>query len=457
MESSTVEIISDCFIKPISISEQSEKPVYFSPWDLLMISVNYIQKGLLFPLPKNQDFNMNTFLQDLKDSLSITLTHFHPLAARLITVKKQNPPSMVVFMSHENSPGARFIHAKVNVTIDDVLTPKDVPVIVQSFFDHHKAIDYDGHEVSLLSVQVTELKDGVFIGCSVNHMVVDGSSFWHFFNSWSEVFNSKGINGKYSGFAPISRPPVIERWTPPGCGPILTLPFSREDEYIDRPYTPLLRERIFHISSDSLAKLKAKVNSECNTTKISSLQSVSAVVWRCITRARLFSKDQETGCRLATNNRGRLSPPISQDYFGNCIQAIKKLATAGELLDQSVGWAARRLHEAVVNHGDKEIREYVDSWVKSPYVYKMNLFFDANGIQMGSSPRFNMYGNEFGLGKGLAVLSGYANKFDGKVTLYEGREGGGSMDLEVCMLPENMDRFESDEEFMSLVDEKKAI
>ena len=124
--------------------------------------------------------------------------------------------------------------------------------------------------------------------------------------------------GKYSGFAPVSRPPIIERWTPPGCGPIHTLPFTREDEYIDRPYTPLLRERIFHISADSLAKLKEKVNSECNTTKISSLQSLSAVVWRCITRARLFSKDQETGCRLATNNRGRLSPPLSQDYFGKC-------------------------------------------------------------------------------------------------------------------------------------------
>ena len=169
-----------------------------------MISFNYIQKGLLFPLPKNQDFDMNTFLQDLKESLSITLTHFHPLAARLSTVKKQNPPSLVVFMSHENSPGARFIHAKANATIDDVLKPKDVPVIVQSFFDHDKAIDYDGHEMSLLSVQVTELKDGVFIGCSINHMVVDGSSFWHFFNSWSEVFNSKGQNGisffRYSVF-----------------------------------------------------------------------------------------------------------------------------------------------------------------------------------------------------------------------------------------------------------------
>ncbi|GJU10361.1 uncharacterized acetyltransferase-like protein [Tanacetum coccineum] len=84
------------------------------------------------------------------------------------------------------------LFAKVNVTIDDVLTPKDVPVIVQSFFNHDKAIDYDGREKSLLSIQVTELKDGVFIGCSINHMVVDGSSYWHFFNSWSEVFNFKG-------------------------------------------------------------------------------------------------------------------------------------------------------------------------------------------------------------------------------------------------------------------------
>ena len=124
--------------------------------------------------------------------------------------------------------------------------------------------------------------------------------------------------GKFSSLAPISRPPVIERWTPPGCGPILSVPFTCEDEFIDRSYPPLLRERIFHISSDSLAKLKAKVNSECNATKISSLQSLSAVVWRSVTRARRVSKDQETGCRLAINNRGRLSPPFSQDYFGKC-------------------------------------------------------------------------------------------------------------------------------------------
>ncbi|KAF3539112.1 hypothetical protein F2Q69_00025479 [Brassica cretica] len=34
---------------------------------------------------------------------------------------------------------------------------------------------------SLLAVQVTELKDGVFIGYGVNHLVADGTSFWSFF------------------------------------------------------------------------------------------------------------------------------------------------------------------------------------------------------------------------------------------------------------------------------------
>ncbi|PNX80256.1 HXXXD-type acyl-transferase family protein [Trifolium pratense] len=80
----------------------------------------------------------------------------------------------------------------------------------------------------------------------------------------------------------------------------------------------------------------------------------------------------------------------------------------------------------------------------------MDLFFDPYTVMMGSSPRFNMYGNEFGMGKALAVRSGYANKFDGKVTSYPGHEGEGSIDLEVCLSPDKMTALKIDEEFMSL-------
>ncbi|KAK1427428.1 hypothetical protein QVD17_16114 [Tagetes erecta] len=185
----------------------------------------------------------------------------------------------------------------------------------------------------------------------------------------------------------------------------------------------MLHERIFHFTSASLSRLKAEA----------------------------FPYHKETGCRLAVNNRNRLSPPLPENYFIHSIQARRTTTTVGQLLDQSVGWTAQRLHEAVANHGDKEITEYMDMWVKNPFVYKMGVFFYGNSIQMGSSPRFDMYGYEFRLGKGLTVLSGYTNKFDGRVMLYEGMEGGRSMDLEVCLLPENMVAFKCDQEFMSVV------
>ncbi|XP_076914318.1 putative acetyltransferase At3g50280 [Bidens hawaiensis] len=443
MNSTNVEIISDCFVKPKYQSEESKKPIYLSSWDLVLVSINYIQKGLLFGLPENKEFSITTFVDDLKDSLSATLTHFHPLATRLSTRKHQNPPSLTIFLNPENSPGARFIHSAVNVTVADILTPTDVPLIVQSFFDHHKAVNHDGHEQSLLSIKVTELIDGIFIGCSINHMLVDGTSYWHFFNSWSEMFKSRSFN--------ISRPPILDRWILAGSDPIVKLPFTHEDQFINRPDCPMLRERIFHFSSESLAKLKTKANSKCNTAKISTLQSLSALVWRCVTRARRITADGNTSCSLAVSNRSRISPPIFENYLGNMVQTLKGIATAGELLDHGLGWAALRLHEVVVSHNDKAIEQLMDAWVKSPFVVNPGVHFDRNGVHIGSSPRFDMYGNEFGLGKALAVLSGYANKFDGKVTSYPGREGGGSIDLEVCLLPENMAAFEADEEFMSIV------
>ena len=51
---------------------------------------------------------------------------------------------------------------------------------------------------------------------------------------------------------------------------------------------------------------------------------------------------------------------------------------------------------------------------------------------IGGSHRFDMYGPEFGLGRAAAVRMGYANKDNGKVTANPGREGGGSVDLEIC-------------------------
>ncbi|AES73323.1 uncharacterized acetyltransferase At3g50280 [Medicago truncatula] len=448
MNTPSLNLVSECFIKPCPPIEDSNQICYLGPWDISMLSAYYIQKGLLFKKPTSSSLNKQHFIENLveklKHSLSLTLFHFHPLSGRLVTKKSEDPHFYTVFVDCKNSLGAKFIHATLDITINDILSPVDVPPIVHSFFDHHRAVNHDGHTMSLLSIQVTELLDSVFIGCSMNHCIGDGTGYWNFFNSFSEIFqNDVHVP------VPISHKPIHNRWFPEGYGPIISLPFKHHDEFIHRYETPILRERIFHFSAESIAKLKAKANKESDTNKISSFQSLSALVWRSLTRARQLQQGQRTTCKLAVNNRTRMEPPLPKEYFGNSIYAVRAETTVGELLENDLGWAAWKIHLAIANYDDKVVRNSVEEWLRSPFVYRMDLFFDPYTVMMGSSPRFNMYGNEFGMGKALAVRSGYANKFDGKVTSYPGQEGGGSIDLEVCLSPEKMMVLETDQEFMN--------
>ncbi|KAH7847741.1 hypothetical protein Vadar_029777 [Vaccinium darrowii] len=348
--------------------------------------------------------------------MTLTLVHFYPLAGRLVTHKQENPHSYSVYVDCNNSPGAKFIYATANLSISDILSPVDVPLVVQSFFDHQGAVNHDGHTMSLLSIQVTELIDGIFIGCSINHVVADGTSNWHFFDMLSSTFRAKEKSYE------ISRPQILTRWFPDGCGPIINLPFSHHNQFIRRVESPPHRARIFHFSSQTVAQLKKKANSECKTLKISSFQAVSALLWRCVTRARRVPPHQETTCSMFANNRNRMEPPLPNEYFGNSVQTVSGKASAGELLEHGFGWAAWQLHEAVVGHSAMAVQEWIEKWIEHPFMY--------------------IAGNYFGT---MIV------KFEHEVVAAVWNEGGGSMDVEVCLFPEAMSRLESDGEFMDAV------
>jgi len=454
MSTPVVRRISECFVKPQGLTQVSNQICNLTPWDISMLSMHYIQKGLLFKKPETlvhqHDFIQN-LLEKLEHSLSLTLSHFYPLSGRLVTHKTENPPSYAIFVDCINSDGARFIHATVDITISDIFSPVDTPSIFHSFFDHHKAVNHDGHTMPLLSIQVTELVDGIFIGCSMNHSVGDGTSYWNFFNTWSQIFQAQPQGQEYD--VPILRQPIHNRYFPNGCSPPINLPFKHHDKFISRFEAPLMRERIFHFSAESLAKLKAKANSESksNTTKISSFQSLSALVWRSIIRASSLPYEQRTSFRLSANNRSRMEPPLPHEYFGNSVNQLRAETTVGELLENDLGWAAWKLHLAITRHNDREVKQSLQEWLQSPVIKQMGQPLEPYVVLISSSPRFNMYGNEFGMGKAVAVRSGYANKFDGKVMSYPGCEGGGSIDLEICLLPHIMTSLESDMEFMKSV------
>ncbi|KAI3938374.1 hypothetical protein MKW98_015273 [Papaver atlanticum] len=420
-----VRKISKCTIKPHKISEESKQPHYLTPWDLSLLNVNYIQKGLLFrkPAPSFEDPNPTiTFIDQLKHSLSMTLTHFYPLSGLMVTKQQANPPFYGIYVDCSNdSVGAEFIHAAADITMMDILTPIDVPRIVQSFFALDGAISHDGHTEPLLVVQATD------------HVIGDGTAYWKFFNAFAEICRKLRKASKQAGDqhieCNISGPPITRRWfMEDHIDPtLISLPFSHHKEFVEDQYErPLLRERMFHLTEESLAKLKAKANVECSTkqTQISSFQALSAFVWRSITRARHLTSDQKTICGTTT---------------------------VGELLENGIGWAALVVHKIIKEHTDEKIRGLREKWMKKPLIHQTGPFSDVPIVHMGSSPRFDVYGCDFGLGTAVAARSGFANKFDGKVTSYRGLTGIGSVMLEVCLPPESMSALESDEEFMDAV------
>ncbi|XP_074313082.1 putative acetyltransferase At3g50280 [Silene latifolia] len=433
MNSANVKQVSQSFIKPKYNVQNSKEPYYLAPMDLSMLSLQYIQQDLMFLKPSHftnngQLFSIYKFLDTLKDSLSQTLVHFSPLAGRLVTHVDENRHESVIFVDCVKGPGARFIHATLDLTISHVLpVSNDIPSVVHSFFDHNEAVNHDGHDQPLLSVQVTELLDGVFIGCSINHTILDGTSYWHFMNLWSEIHNNynKGSNKSVLN----SHLPVHNRWFPDNC------------------------EKIFKFSSRAVARLKSQARNQSGNNKISSLQALTALVWRTIVRSKPgLTHDHLLKCVFVGNYRSRLNPKLPENYFGNCTGDIECKVTVKEMVEQDLGWVASLLNQAVGKHNDSScFRESIKAWLNSPSVLQAANLFDSNSLTITHSPRFDMYGNEFGLGKAVAVRSGYGYKFGGVVAAYPGCYGEGSIDLEICLPLNTMIAIQSDEEFMDAV------
>ncbi|OVA15855.1 Transferase [Macleaya cordata] len=420
----------------------------------MLLPHQYMQRGLLFTNSKSNKQSVQeetNIINHLKNSLSRTLDHFFPFAGRLAITKHEDDDSTSVYINC-NSAGAEFVHAVADITVADILIPTYIPHIVRSFFSLKGVMNYDGQSQPLLSVQVTELIDGIFIGCSINHSVCDGSSFWHFLNSWSEISKSSSSDYNY-----ISRPPVLKRWFLKNIDYPIRLPFSIDEHFAEtyRYSTPPSFEvRIFHFAPENIARLKAKANSDRNETDhqniISSFQALLAHVWVAVTRARCLDPKEETTYQIVVGNRTRLSPPLPEGYFGNSFLIGEATANVGELLERGHGFGALLLKQAAMSYNDTTIRNYWESWVEKPVLLALNGTVSANTLMTGGSPRFNMYGNDFGWGRPIAVRGGISNKRPGEITAIPGPIQG-SVDLEVYLSLDKLKAMEDDAEFMDAV------
>ncbi|KAK7379349.1 hypothetical protein VNO80_04807 [Phaseolus coccineus] len=453
-----ITVHSKCTVVPDKSSTLGDLKLSIS--DLNMLLSHYIQKGCLFATPS---LPTHTLIPHLINALSRTLSFFPPFAGRLET-----DPHGYVYIAC-NDAGVEFIHATaVHISVTDLLSPSHLHPTFNHLFPFHHKISYTAHSSPIMAFQVTELADGVFIGCAVCHAVTDGASFWNFFNTFAAV--SQGATVCPSRLPDFRRDSILTSKI------LLRLPKEIKVTFnVGAPF----RERIFSFSRESIQKLKAVANNGgklCllenvelmgklshdtqvktvtrgitnETAEISSFQSLCALMWRSVTKARNLEGPQVTTFRMAVNVRQRMEPKLGDYYFGNAIQSIAACAAAGDLVSSDLRWCAELLNKSVKAFDSDTVRHNVKNWEREPKCFELGNH-DGATLQMGSSPRFPMYENDFGWGRPLAVRSGGANKFDGKMSAFPGRNGGGSVDLEVVLAPHTMDQLHSDPEFMFYV------
>ncbi|KAM0830787.1 hypothetical protein ACQ4PT_065972 [Festuca glaucescens] len=370
-----------------SAVELKGETVHLTPWDLQMLTVDYIQKGVLLPNPHTGDGDGGERLVGrLASSFARALGRFYPFAGRLAVEVRQGTVTVSLRCTGE---GAEFVHAVApGVTVADVAASTYVPRVVWSFFPLDGLVGAGAVAGSrpVLAAQVTELADGVFVAMSLSHGVADGTAFWHLFNTWSDMSRT-GADAEIS-----TPPPVLERWFPDACPVPIPLPFGNLDDIVRRFECPPVEECFFHFSAERVQSLKARANAEAagaGSANISTLQSLLAHVWRAVSCARRLSPADETTYTVLVGCRGRVKR-VPQGYAGNAVVRTTARATAGEITDNGLGWTALLLNRAVASLDEAAMVGSLSSWHLDPRFAYLAGFWNPAMVVTGNSPRFDV-------------------------------------------------------------------
>ncbi|WRX33509.1 hypothetical protein QQP08_025996 [Theobroma cacao] len=249
-----------------------------------------------------------------------------------------------------NEEGVLFIEAETASVMDD---------LIQDFRDSSEVsqlvpiVDYSGGISScpLLLLLVAQFKcGGVCLGVGFQHTLGDGLSALHFINSWADT-----TRGLAPSITPHNDRTLLQARVPP-------TPTFHHVEYDPPPYlnnsasTSEYQSHlkpsavsIFKLTVDQLNTLKAKPNENGDSTKYSTYKILPAHLWRCASKVRGLSDDQETKLSIPVDGRSRLHPPLPPGYFGNAILLATPIVLAGDLQLEPLIDTVKRIHELISN------------------------------------------------------------------------------------------------------------
>ncbi|WVZ69265.1 hypothetical protein U9M48_018078 [Paspalum notatum var. saurae] len=429
-----LRVVDTTLARPSLSLPETSLPLTF--FDIIWLHSPPVERLFFYRLAPDAD--VAAIISKLKDSLQKAVQAFYPLSGRL---RLAPGTSNRYELYYRPGDAVTFTVAECgddDVGIDDLVTadPREVSKIATLVPPLPKG-------GGLLALQATLLSErrGLAIGVTVHHAACDGSGSTHFLHTWAAAC--------CGAEAPPPPPPVIDRTIfsdPRGLYDVFSqdTPSADEMEFVKMSDDQLFAT--FALSKDDLQRVKDVVADEAarrgvKPPRCSSLVATFGFVWSCYLRAKESGgagDDRMTCLLFPVDHRSRMTPPLPDKYYGNCVGPAFAMAPKGELAAAGAGGlfsacaaVAASIDEAVSGLGTSSMDVWMDRFREA---------VPMGVLSVAGSPKFRVYELDFGFGRPVKVdIVSVART--GAVAVAESPTSAGGIEVGVSLQPAGMDRY----------------
>ncbi|KAK8683675.1 hypothetical protein V6N13_039728 [Hibiscus sabdariffa] len=272
----------------------------------------------------------------IQEALSKLLVYYYPLAGKM---KRETDGKLRIACTADDS--VPFLVATADCKLSSLNHLDGIDVHTGKEFALDFASESDGGYYHPLVMQVTKFICGGFtIALSLSHSVCDGFGAAQFFQALTELASGKNEP---------SVKPVWERQLLV-AKPAEEIPRSIVDKDLSpaSPYLPTtdIVHACFYVTEESIKTLKMNLIKESKDESITSLEVLSAYIWRARFRALKLSPDKTTMLGMAVGIRRTVKPRLPEGYYGNAFTSANTAMTGKELDQGPLSKAVKQIKES---------------------------------------------------------------------------------------------------------------
>ncbi|XP_047975851.1 anthocyanidin 3-O-glucoside 6''-O-acyltransferase-like [Salvia hispanica] len=437
-----VKILESHSVSPSSGAggENTLPLLYF---DIIWLDFLLVDSLRFYPLKCSQSHFLDTILVNLKHSLSLTLNHFLPLSSKIIFP-----------LSSSATPVSRYT-AGDSLSLTIATSDDDFSHVVSNrpkpAHDFHQLVPqmpaavYSSDEIkfSPLAIQLTLFPNqGICIAFTLHHSICDATTLSAFIHTWASINRSNG------GDHLLNQLPFYGRDSVQDSTKLTIAEWNKMKA--NRPTVsltlPLPSDRVratFHLTDPQIEKLKAlAIIKKPSTGRPSTFVVACAYLWSCLAKSEVDNdnnnnNDETEYLSFAVNCRGRLNPPLPENYFGNCLIQLFAASSRARLKGNEGFVAAAEAVADAVKSAAKSSR------VSEFYENRLEIFSKLNGkrvVWVVGSSKLDPYGVDYGWGRAVKFECAHTDSHRA-VHLCKARKGG--IDIGFSMPKPNMHSFAS--------------